>query len=158
MATPTSRREFLRRAGAGFGGLALAALLARDAPAETAARCAAANPLAPRPPHRPARARSVIFCFMDGGPSHIDLFDPKPQLHKLAGKPLPSSFAKPMTAMGSTADTPLLASRPHLQTAWPLRPVGQRLVSGNRHAAPTIWPSCAAAGPTGRRTWPACAR
>ncbi len=47
---------------------------------------------------------------MDGGPSHLDLFDPKPQLHKLAGKPLPSSFAKPMTAMGSTANTPLLAS------------------------------------------------
>ncbi len=107
---PTSRREFLLRAGGGFGGLALAALLARDASAGTAARCAAANPLAPKPPHFPARARNVIFCFMDGGPSHIDLFDPKPALKKLAGKPLPSSFEKPMTAMGSTADTPLLAS------------------------------------------------
>src|SRR5262249_4019418 len=107
---PQSRREFLTRAGAGFGGLALAALLAREAPAGPAARCAADNPLAPRAPHLPARARSVIFCFMDGGPSHIDLFDPKPQLNKLAGKPLPASFEKPMTAMGSTADTPLLAS------------------------------------------------
>jgi hypothetical protein len=107
---PTSRREFLRRAGAGFGGLALAALLARDAAAGTSARCAANNLLAPRPPHLPPRARSVIFCFMDGGPSHIDLFDPKPQLKKWAGKPLPSSFARPMTAMGSTAYTPLMAS------------------------------------------------
>jgi hypothetical protein len=107
---PTSRREFLLRAGSGFGGLALAALLARDASAGTAARCAAANPLTPKAPHFAARARNVIFCFMDGGPSHIDLFDPKPELKKLAGKPLPSSFAKPMTAMGSTADTPLLAS------------------------------------------------
>jgi hypothetical protein len=105
VARPTSRREFLLRAGAGFGGLALAALLARDGFARSAA-----NPLAPRAPHLPARARSVIFCFMDGGPSHIDLFDPKPRLKKLAGKPLPDSFAKPMTAMGSTADTPLLDS------------------------------------------------
>ncbi|MGH7226362.1 MAG: DUF1501 domain-containing protein, partial [Gemmataceae bacterium] len=104
---PVSRRDFLRRAGGGFGGLALSALLARQAHSGT--RCPTANPLAPRPPHLPARARSVIFCFMDGGPSHIDLFDPKPQLQKLAGKPLPSSFPRPMTAMGSTADTPLLA-------------------------------------------------
>ncbi|HWG47596.1 MAG TPA: DUF1501 domain-containing protein [Gemmataceae bacterium] len=110
IATPTSRREFLRCAGAGFGGLALAALLAREASAGTAARCAVVNPLAPRPPHLPARARSVIFCFMDGGPSHLDLFDPKPQLKKLAGKPLPASFPRPMTAMGSTANTPLLES------------------------------------------------
>src|SRR5690242_19700784 len=105
---PASRREFLLRAGAGFGGLALAALLARDAQGGT--RRSATNPLTPRAPHFPARARSVIFCFMDGGPSHIDLFDPKPHLKKLAVKPLPSSFAKPMTAMGSTANTPLLAS------------------------------------------------
>src|SRR5690348_4056876 len=83
---PASRREFLRRAGAGFGSLALAALLARDAASST--RRSATNPLTPHAPHFPARARSVIFCFMDGGPSHIDLFDPKPQLQKLAGKPL----------------------------------------------------------------------
>jgi hypothetical protein len=107
---PTSRREFLLRAGAGFGGLALAAFLARDSAGSPAARCAADNPLAPRAPHLPARAKSVIFCFMDGGPSHIDLFDPKPLLQKLGGKPLPQSFSRPMTAMGSTAYTPLLAS------------------------------------------------
>jgi len=107
MARPTTRREFLLRAGAGFGGLALAALMAHEAAGGSAARN---NPLAPRAPHFPARARSVIFCFMDGGPSHIDLFDPKPLLKKLAGKPLPPSFPRPMTAMGSTAYTPLLAS------------------------------------------------
>ncbi|MHB1422813.1 MAG: DUF1501 domain-containing protein [Gemmataceae bacterium] len=105
---PTSRRDFLLRAGAGFGGIALAALLARDASGGTL--CSADKPLAPRAPHFRARARNAIFCFMDGGPSHIDLFDPKPQLKKLAGKPLPASFPKPMTAMGSTANTPLLAS------------------------------------------------
>jgi hypothetical protein len=94
-----SRRDFLRSAGAGFGGLALAALRA------------SANPLAARPPHFPARARSVIWCFLDGGPSHLDLFDPKPELNRFAGQPLPPSFKRPLTAMGSTAHTPLLASR-----------------------------------------------
>src|SRR5690348_12557621 len=104
IARPASRREFLRCAGAGFGGLALAALMARDGITGTTARCATDNPLAPRSPHLRPRVRSVIFCFMDGGPSHLDLFDPKPQLKQLAGKPLPASFTKPMTAMGSTAD------------------------------------------------------
>jgi hypothetical protein len=103
---PSTRREFLFRAGAGFGGLAFASLLAADT-----ARAAAANPLAPKQPQFPARAKSVIFCFMDGGPSHIDLFDPKPALNRLSGKPLPPSFARPMTAMGSTAYTPLLGSQ-----------------------------------------------
>jgi hypothetical protein len=97
-----SRRDFLVRAGGGFGALAFAALKAHGA---------AANPLAPRAPHFTARAKRVIFCFMDGGPSHLDLFDPKPDLKKLAGKPLPSSFERPMTSMGSTANTPLLASQ-----------------------------------------------
>ncbi len=111
---PMSRRQFLARAGAGFGSLALAALTARGrAPAPGQARETVpqrSGPLAPRPTHFPARAHSVIWCFMDGGPSHIDLFDPKPTLAKLAGKPLPSSIARPMTAMGTTAHTPLLAS------------------------------------------------
>ncbi len=69
------------------------------------------NPLAPRQPHFAPRARSVIWCFLDGGPSHIDLFDPKPQLNKLDGQPLPASFDRPMTAMGKTAFTPLLGSK-----------------------------------------------
>jgi hypothetical protein len=105
---PASRREFLRRAGAGFGAVALAALMNWDR--ARAAGHQVANPLAPRPAHFPARARSVIWCFMDGGPSHLDLFDPKPALSRLAGKPLPPSIAPPMTAMGVTAHTPLLAT------------------------------------------------
>jgi hypothetical protein len=108
VATPITRRDFLRRAGAGFGGLALASLLARQSAAHSPTT--ARNPLAPRKPHHEARARSVIWCFLDGGPSHLDLFDPKPELAKLAGKPLPASFEKPVTSMGVTADTPLLAS------------------------------------------------
>ncbi|MBL8797143.1 MAG: DUF1501 domain-containing protein [Planctomycetia bacterium] len=105
---PVSRRDFLWRAGAGFGGLAFSALQAWNA---QAAPAAAANMLAPKPPHIKARARRVIWCFMDGGPSHLDLFDPKPELTKLDGKPLPASFKRPVTAMGVTAHAPLLASR-----------------------------------------------
>jgi hypothetical protein len=67
--------------------------------------------LAARPPHFAARAKSVIWCFLDGGPSHLDLFDPKPELTRLDGQPLPDSFDRPVTAMGRTAYTPLLGSR-----------------------------------------------
>jgi hypothetical protein len=82
-----SRRQVLRRAGAGFGSLALAALLADEA-----AAAPAANPLAPRPPHFPARARRVIFLFMPGGPSQVDTFDPKPRLTRDNGKPAPKLY------------------------------------------------------------------
>src|ERR1051326_9292143 len=86
----SSRREFLRRAGGGFGLLALASLLDRDG--LLAAPVAPLNPLAPKRPHFPARARNVIFLFMSDGPSHVDLFDPKPDLIRLAGQPIPESF------------------------------------------------------------------
>ncbi len=102
-----SRRDFLFRAGAGFGGLALTALTAGAAGMRPRVR----GPLDLRPTHFPARARNVIFCFMDGGPSHIDLFDPKPALEKYAGQPLPKSVVRPTTAMGVTAGNPLLASK-----------------------------------------------
>src|SRR5213592_420539 len=91
-----SRRDFLRRAGGGFGLVALASLLNRDgllaADAVTEKPLANPNPLAPRPPHSTPRARAVIFLFMSGGPSHVDLFDPKPDLIRLAGQPIPESF------------------------------------------------------------------
>jgi hypothetical protein len=95
----------LLRGGAGFGALALSYLL-RAHPLFAQAP----NPLAARPPHFAPRARSVIFLFMEGGPSHIDLFDPKPALNRLAGQKLPSSFRPVITSMGET-DAPLLASR-----------------------------------------------
>ena len=69
-----SRRDFLLRAGGGCGGLALSWMMARDALAVGAEP--AANPLAPRKPHFPAKAKRVIFLFMVGGPSALDLFDP----------------------------------------------------------------------------------
>jgi hypothetical protein len=88
----------LCRIGGGFGALGLASLFA-DAGLLSAARAAegkgALNPLAPKAPHFPARAKRIIFLFMNGGPSHVDTFDPKPELTKLDGKPLPETIAKP---------------------------------------------------------------
>jgi hypothetical protein len=74
------RRRLLQRAGAGFGMVALADLLNRDA-----ARADSTGPLAPKPTHFPAKAKSVIWLFMEGAPSSVDLFDPKPELDKYHG-------------------------------------------------------------------------
>src|SRR5262245_8180407 len=76
------RRDLLRRAGLGFGTLALAGLLQEEGLLEGAA-----------PPAR-AKARSVIFLFMGGGPSQVDTFDPKPELNKLGGQAVPASIAR----------------------------------------------------------------
>src|SRR5260370_27310693 len=88
----TNRRDFLTKAGMGFGALALATMLAEDGLIPSAhgevPEIDPLRPLAPRPSHFEPRARSVIFLFMEGGPSHIDLFDPKPELTKQNGKPL----------------------------------------------------------------------
>jgi len=86
-----SRRDMLRRAGLGFGSWALLDLLLREGRLP-AALATTENPLAAKPPHTPARAKHVIFLFMQGGPSHIDTFDPKPLLNKLHGQPLPPSI------------------------------------------------------------------
>ena len=67
------------------------------------------NPLAPRLSHFPSKAKSVIFMFMVGGPSQIDLFDPKPELNRLNGQPLPPSFGKPVSQF-TKGDTPILGS------------------------------------------------
>jgi hypothetical protein len=100
----------LQRAGAGFGSLALWHLIDSSADASvTTPRTAGLR--STRPAHHRPAARAVIWCFLDGGPSHIDLFDPKPVLDQLAGQPLPASFKRPVTAMGRTAYTPLLGSQ-----------------------------------------------
>jgi len=91
-----SRREFLEKAGLGFGALAAGFLLEQDLAAATGASFA--NPLAPKPPHFPAKAKSVIFLFMHGGPSHIDTFDPKPLLQKLNGQPVPPVSARSISS------------------------------------------------------------
>ena len=81
------RRELLRRAGAGFGLLGLAGMLQDEAAAGPASLADA--PLAPRPSHFPAKAKSVIWLFINGGPSHVDTFDYKPALAAHDGEPLP---------------------------------------------------------------------
>src|SRR6476469_998419 len=108
-----SRREFLQKAGCGFGALAFAHLLGLDGMLANGAPALSTplNPLAPKAPHFAARARSVIFLFMEGGPSHLDLYDPKPALDKLAGKPMPASFGRVITAMGTSDNTILPTKR-----------------------------------------------
>src|ERR1041385_3524051 len=83
-----SRREFLWQMGAGFAGIALTALLEHDGffAAQAAPAPLALNPLLPKPPHLPGKAKSCIFLFMYGGPSQMDLFDYKPELQKRDGQ------------------------------------------------------------------------
>src|SRR3954470_2696431 len=86
-----TRREFIRDGFCGFGGRALASFLEEER-ARSAGGPGVADPLAPRPPHLPAKARAVIFVFMAGGPSHLQTFDPKPLLNELEGQPRPKEF------------------------------------------------------------------
>jgi hypothetical protein len=104
----TSRREFLSRAGSGFGALALAYMLAEERGLAAALDAGMGQA---QQPHHPARAKSVIWLFMEGGPSHLDLFDPKPTLERLAGQPLPASFGRPITAMGTAGNTIMPSKR-----------------------------------------------
>jgi hypothetical protein len=99
----TSRRDFLRKAGCGFGAVALSALMGE----KVLAAPTSANPVLAKLPQRAGRARNVIFCFMEGGPSHLDTFDRKPLLNELAGQQLPPSYKPPVLAMGES-NAPLL--------------------------------------------------
>src|SRR5438552_8502677 len=96
-----SRRELLVRSANGFGAVALAALLAEDGRGEPGR-----SPFAPKAPHFPGKAKSVIFLFMDGGPSQVDAFDPKPRLTKEHGQPFkmklePTQFNNDGNTLGS---------------------------------------------------------
>ena len=83
---PLTRRDVLARSANGFGAAALAALWAHDG----RAAAAGPSPFAPKKPHFPPKATSVIVLYMDGGPSQVDTFDPKPLLDKYHGKPFPA--------------------------------------------------------------------
>jgi hypothetical protein len=97
-----TRRELLSRCGMGFGTLALGHLLGDAAPAGAAG----SNPLLPRASHFPAKAKRVIHLFMNGGPSHVDTFDPKPLLAKYAGQVLPSGNLKTERPTGAALPSP----------------------------------------------------
>ncbi len=105
--TTTNRRQFLLRAGGGFGAVALSHLMASDSTVAGGA-------------HFPGKAKRVIYLFMHGGPSHVDLWDPKPDLVKYSGQPLPESFGSVMTRR-EVSKNPLLA---------PVKPFRKRGQSG----------------------------
>ncbi len=104
-ASAVHRRQFLTQAG---GGIALNWLLANEA---HAAGPASANPLAPKKPHFKPTAKRVVFLFMVGGPSQMDLFDPKPELIKRHGQPLPESTGRPKSQFTTGKETILGSTR-----------------------------------------------
>lgn len=101
-----SRREFLANFSLGFGGLALGALLERDGFAAPAGHI---DPTRARAPHFAGRARNVIFLFMQGGPSHLETFDPKPAMKKYDGQLLPENLREFDLAQINTADAKIMA-------------------------------------------------
>ena len=111
---PLSRRSFLRQSGCGFGSLALAALMAQGELGGKAA-AAAGDVNAPKQPHFKPRAKNIIFLYMDGGPSQVDTFDPKPRLNAEFGKPFPLKMEPTQFNLnGSTFGSP-----------WKFQPYGQ---------------------------------
>ena len=79
-----NRRQFLLTTGHGFGAVALSSLL----------EASTVNPLSPKAPHAAAKAKSIIYLFMHGGVSHVDTFDPKPELTRRSGQALSVELAK----------------------------------------------------------------
>src|ERR1700722_5620419 len=98
------RREMLTRCGTGFASLGLMHLLASDG--SLTAQTRGANPLTPRQPHFPGKAKRVIHLFMNGGPSHVDTFDPKPLLARYAGQPLPRENLRTERRTGAAFPSP----------------------------------------------------
>ena len=100
--TLISRREALLRSGTGFGSLALADLMANESKAEVEKM----DPLAPMQAHYPSKAKHVVHLFMNGGPSQVDTFDPKPMLDKYHGKPLPDTNLRTERKTGAAMRSP----------------------------------------------------
>jgi hypothetical protein len=101
-----TRREMLCRSGIGFASLGLAGLLAAEGTAATGT-----NPLEVKKPHFPGKAKRVIHLFMNGGPSHVDTFDPKPLLDKFHGKPLPAGNLRTERKTGAAYRSPFKFQR-----------------------------------------------
>src|SRR5579871_4102468 len=103
---PLTRRQVLCRCGMGLGAVGLSTLLQECGFLSKAEAATSLHPLAPRSPHFPAKAKRVIHLFMNGGPSHVDTFDPKPALLKYAGKPLPSPNLRTERKTGAAFPSP----------------------------------------------------
>jgi len=115
-----TRREFLNTTASGLGMAALGAMLSQEGVLSSAQGAeqqgdqpSLVNPLAPREPHFPAKAKSCIFIFMAGAPSHIDLFDPKPVLNERHGQPLPESMLENVRFAFIKKDKALLQGSPY---------------------------------------------
>ncbi|MFN3648955.1 MAG: DUF1501 domain-containing protein [Armatimonadota bacterium] len=102
-----TRREFFTSARGGLGLLALASLL-QDEAAAAPQPTAFVDPLQPKPPHFPARAKNCIFIYLIGGTSQLELFDPKPDLQRLHGQPIPASFREGVRLGQTTFDAPVM--------------------------------------------------
>jgi hypothetical protein len=107
---PLTRRQMLARSGTGFGLLGLAGVLAADG-ALSPAEARAASALAPRSPHFAGNAQRVVHLFMNGGPSQVDTFDPKPLLDKYHGQPLPGMALRTERKTGAAMRSPFKFSR-----------------------------------------------
>ena len=152
----TTRREMLRRSANGFGALALAALMGEQASGQ-ALRDQQGAGAGSGPYHHAPRARNVIFLYMDGGPSQVDTFDPKPRLDREHGQPIP--MKTPPTQFNNVGTV--------LQVALEVPPVrrerhtGERPVSARRPSMSTTWPSCgrwSRTFPSTRRPTTSCTR
>src|SRR5262245_17757352 len=107
-----TRREVLHRCGMGMGALGMVQVMAQAGMLGTAAASTAPlNPLTPRRPHFPPKARRVLHLFMNGGPSHVDTFDPKPLLAKYHGKPLPTANLRTERKTGAAFGSPFKFTR-----------------------------------------------
>src|SRR5215212_3659440 len=112
-----SRRHWITQVAGGMGAWALLSLLECDglagtlAPAISGDKTETLNPLAAKPPHFAAKAKSIIFLMMAGGPSQMESYDPKPVLNKLAGQKMPESFGKIPAQFTDVTKELLLGSR-----------------------------------------------
>jgi hypothetical protein len=108
-----TRREFLGRCGMGMGALSLASLMNSSGMflSQAAVSQDAISPLIPKSPHFSVKAKRVIHLFMNGGPSHVDTFDPKPSLQKYAGKPLPTANPRTERKTGAAFPSPFKFSK-----------------------------------------------
>ena len=112
-----ARRYFLNQCRVGLGAMALGSLLTKDgvlnavSAAESSPRSRASDPLAPQPTHFTPKAKNIIFLFMAGGPSQLELFDPKPKLQELSGNQIPESFVKSKRFAFIKQDAKLMGSK-----------------------------------------------
>ena len=140
-----SRREMLHRSGLGLGMLGLAGLVSPDALAANLSGTSdgLANPMTPKAPHFAAKAKHVIHIFANGGPSHVDTFDPKPSLAARAGQMLPMENLR-----DRAQDRRGLSLAVQVPEIWAKRNRGQRAVLAHGGNLSTTWRSSARCTPT----------